>query len=194
MRAVWNDAFGIRSPRAPLDVHQPSRLYVFASGTWIAFCCGSLCWEGHKDEPAYCSLLLARSSEKGGGDEGIPGQKGQLPSRPAVPAPQCGHRSEAGLGGIQLCVSCTFKAASEGMKSSQFFHFRGSACEKGGGGENLGGAAPGPMLPPLLPFANRSARNLSAWFRQASHITVYGSQERGPKSLSSVPVSKVLGP
>jgi len=80
----------------------------------------------------------------------IPGQKGQLPPRPAAPALQCGHRSEVGLGGIQPCVSCTFKAAFEGMKSSRFFHFGESACEKGGGGQNSRRGCPGSteLLPP----------------------------------------------
>lgn len=127
----------------------------------------------------------------------IPGQKGQLPPRPAAPALQCGHRSEVGLGGIQPCVSCTFKAAFEGMKSSRFFHFGKVPVRKGEEDRTPGGVALVQQsccrpAAGLLPFANRSARNPSTSFPQASHLTVYGSQERGPKSLSSVAVSKVL--
>lgn len=106
-------------------------------------------------------LTWARRSEKRGGDgehlAATPalrpgGEAGFLAGLP-VPIPQRGHRSEAGLGGIQSCVSCTFKAASEGTNASQFFRFRESACERAGGGENseLGGAALGfgPTKPPL---------------------------------------------
>ena len=81
------------------------------------------------------------------------------------------------------------------MKSSRFFHFRKVLVRKGEEGRTLGGSALVQQsccrpAAGLLPFENRSTRNPSTSFPQASHISVHGSQERGPKSLSSVPVSR----
>ena len=135
----WN-----QKSTGPLYVHQPSCLYVFASGTWIAFCCGSLCWEGHEGEPATVPYSGQKVRKRGWRWGAFLGRKASFLQGLLLPAPQCRHRSEVGLGGIQPCVSCTFKAAFEGMKSSRFFHFRESACEKGGGGENSRRGCPGP--------------------------------------------------
>lgn len=125
---------------------------------------------------------------------GVPGQKGQLPPRPAGPSTSMRTQVRRRTG-IRSCVSCTFKAAFEGMKSSRFFHFRKVPVRKGEEGRTLGGTALVQQsccrpAAGLLPFENRSTRNPSTSFPQASHISVHGSQERGPKSLSSVPVSR----
>ena len=137
LRAVWNDVL-------ESEVHGPS---VCTSALlpvclcfrdmdcfllWFSVLGGTRRWASH------CSLLWPEGQKKG------VGRKASFLQGLLLPAPQCRHRSEVGLGGIQPCVSCTFKAAFEGMKSSRFFHFRESACEKGGGGEKTRRGCPGP--------------------------------------------------
>lgn len=182
------------------EVHGPSgctsalpRLYVFASGTWIAFCCGSLCWEGHKDEPATVPYSWPEVQKKGW-------RWGHSwTERPASFKACRSQHLSADTGQKQGWVAFSFafhvllKLLLKGWSHPRFFHFRGSACEKGGGGELWEG----------LPLVQQSCRSCPLQTDQPGtclpgsdrpDITVYGSQERGPKSLSSVPVSKVLGP
>ena len=115
----------------------------------------SLCWGGYKDETAVVPHLGQNVRQRGWrwGAFGVYTGSASWAEQPSslldlpVPTPQHGHRSEAGLGGIQSCVSCNFKAAFEGTNASWFFRFTEGDCEKGGGGETLGF---GPTKPPLL--------------------------------------------